>query len=914
MLATFPPWRRNLNIFVRTNVLFERLIFMLIFLNCVTICLDNVFPPDDLGNKILWWFEAAFTLGFFAEMIVKMVARGILVKFGGYFSTKVNIFDCLIVVFSMIGLVRDAFFPSWTVSGGAPFIITAAQTARLLRPVRSLNVFASLRLVFDALAASVRRLIDVFALVAVFTVVMALIALQFFRGSLDHRCFVPTPALDPSIPFNTTINVTRFVDGNMTTLEVPYYNFTVRPNRVCGAAPDVLNAVYAGQTTFPLPWSFVSPYVCPFGQICLPFQNPERDRVSFDYIVPALTTFFSVLVLENWAIVMYYTMDGVGTVAGVYFLVTVLIGTIFILNLFLVMLTDGFTRSLALLKRKAEQLRLKNTIEAAAAATSASAADADGRPQQVGDAVDTALLVVGPNAGASKSGMVMSPVLLAQASDISESHSRCSTLLSIRRTSRVWVHKYIVGTTAFELLGMFAAVVNVVVLSINYHGMSYELTDSIDMLNDILTLYFVIELVAKLLGTELNVFFAQVANLFDCAVCLGAIIEFFVAGSSNLSVFRCIRLLRLLRLSKSLRETLSMLTSSLYATVPMLLLLAFAVFLFGLLGVQLFQKKLCGLGDDDPATLLFAVNTTLCDNVVRYNFDNIGYGIVTVFIIIVGDGWRVMMVDSMSRVGDYAAIYYIIVVCIGTLSIVNLFVSVLIYVAQSKMGEHTEAEELDGVLLTLQASFAPLLGDDGNRDGPTVESTSQLFLRSEDGAEGDEMEDRSSRAYWRSRDGSMLVGSASMGDAAAAAPSFEESDALRGLPSWTDVADEQADNDRQEMLLSTNTPQFLLRQRQLEYIHARRNAVQKCCFALSESTPYQTFIVRHHPPWRGVSGGRVATALPRPSAGAPAGSMGRRDRVHLCGRHPHPHDCHRPVSPRPCPRGKRLSPISLEPL
>ena len=864
VLRSFPPWRRQLNLFIRTNVWFERGVFFVIAANCVTICFDNLVSMDTVTGSqvasVIGAFEVVFTVLFFIEMILKMVGRGIFVPFGGYFSTKVNIFDCVLVVFSTAGLIYQLSVGQrpWNVpisnaflnvtsggidiaglngnnntdggrSGGvtnggnvvlSPVVITAARAARLLRPIRTLNVFGSLRTVFDALSASLRRVVDILILTAVFTAFMALIALQFFRGSLKNHCFnvIPNDAVVSAAPVlpaphNMSAVMATWGSGSghggaewlaAVTTHLPdvmssvlfvaaSLGLSAAPSSFVGGCPLVSNTssflcaldtsggkqgtiCAAGSPESMLrsiivtpgssrnnnsstgnngtggggTISFVDPptefdvgprissgYMCEFGDFCLPTANPELGFLNFDNIFASVTTLFSVVVLEDWSTPMYYVIDAKGSIAGIYFMVVVLVGTIFILNLFLVVLTNGFTESLDALKQREAELKEEQnasllrdrTVTLCAAFNDDSVTKEVDGSQPVPSAspsLDSRVShTLGINHGEQPplrgdgGGSVgvenedddptlHSDFLLMSDKPATRGGSRggdggcwdrvataismwpcVSAFLRFRRASRRWIHRHITSRLYFDRIGMTASLVNAVVLSIIYEGMPESVDRGLTITSSVLAAYFFVEILVKMAGHRLTKFFSDSFNVFDFCVCVLAIIELFTVKTAVVSVFRCVRLLRLLRLSKQLRRTMKMLTAAIVATLPQVLLLFLTIFLIALLGVQLLGGAFCNSDMDSP----YRVNTPACDNVPRYNFDNIFYAMVTIFVIFVGDGWRKMSSLAMSKKGDYMTLYFIGTVIIGTMIMVNLFVAVLIGVAQDKLSRSDDDDD-----------------------------------------------------------------------------------------------------------------------------------------------------------------------------------------------------------------------------
>ncbi|CUG68881.1 voltage-gated sodium channel protein, putative [Bodo saltans] len=124
----------------------------------------------------------------------------------------------------------------------------------------------------------------------------------------------------------------------------------------------------------------------------------------------------------------------------------------------------------------------------------------------------------------------------------------------------------------------------------------------------------------------------------------------------------------------ALRKQIRVLKYVIGDLMPLLLFMLVLLFLASLVGTQLFAGLYCGLDTTSPNR----VDTSLCDNVPRLNFDNIGYSAVSVFVIFCGDGWRSMMVQGMQTRGDYSALYFCLCYLIGGYLMLNLFVAVMI--------------------------------------------------------------------------------------------------------------------------------------------------------------------------------------------------------------------------------------------
>lgn len=76
---------------------------------------------------------------------------------------------------------------------------------------------------------------------------------------------------------------------------------------------------------------------------CMRYKNPNRGNTSFDTIMWAWLTIFQCISLEGWVDVMYYLQDGVSGWVWVYFLILIVFGAFFAVNLLLAVLYVKFT-------------------------------------------------------------------------------------------------------------------------------------------------------------------------------------------------------------------------------------------------------------------------------------------------------------------------------------------------------------------------------------------------------------------------------------------------------------------------------------------------------------------------------------------------------------------------------------------
>ena len=128
-----------------------------------------------------------------------------------------------------------------------------------------------------------------------------------------------------------------------------------------------------------------------------------------------------------------------------------------------------------------------------------------------------------------------------------------------------------------------------------------------NLLNEVFTWAFVIEMVIKLIGLGFRDYARDSFNIFDAVIVVLSLADLIITATmesdlptSTLSAFRGVRLLRVFKLArswKSFRLILSKILASVKVVSPFLVLLLMFMFIFSLLGMELFGHKVNFLND-----------------------------------------------------------------------------------------------------------------------------------------------------------------------------------------------------------------------------------------------------------------------------------------------------------------------------
>ncbi|KAF8793167.1 Voltage-dependent T-type calcium channel like protein [Argiope bruennichi] len=215
-----------------------------------------------------------------------------------------------------------------------------------------------------------------------------------------------------------------------------------------------------------------------------------------------------------------------------------------------------------------------------------------------------------------------------------------------------------------------AILVNTLSMGIEYHNQPDELTLAVEISNVIFTAIFFLEMILKMFAEGFCNYISSGFNVFDSVIVVLSLVELFQSsGGSGLSVLRTFRLLRILKLVRflpALRRQLIIMLRTVDNVAVFFALLILFIFIFSILGMNLFGCKFCKKLPD---------GTTQCD---RKNFDTLLWAIVTVFQILTQEDWNVVLFNGMEKTSHWAALYFVALMTFGNYVLFNLLVAILV--------------------------------------------------------------------------------------------------------------------------------------------------------------------------------------------------------------------------------------------
>ncbi|XP_075626474.1 voltage-dependent T-type calcium channel subunit alpha-1G isoform X4 [Balearica regulorum gibbericeps] len=332
------------------NPWFERVSMLVILLNCVTLGMFH--PCEDIACdsprcRILQSFDD-FIFAFFAvEMIVKMIALGIFGK-KCYLGDTWNRLDFFIVIAGMLEYSLDLQNVSFS----------AVRTVRVLRPLRAINRVPSMRILVTLLLDTLPMLGNVLLLCFFVFFIFGIVGVQLWAGLLRNRCFLPE---NFSIPY--MVDLERYYQTENED-ENPFICSQPRENgmRYCRSIPTrreeglecTLDYYSYNDTTNTSCVNWNQYYTnCSAGE-----HNPFKGAINFDNIGYAWIAIFQVITLEGWVDIMYFVMDAHSFYNFIYFILLIIVGSFFMINLCLVVIATQFSET----KQRESQLMKEQRV------------------------------------------------------------------------------------------------------------------------------------------------------------------------------------------------------------------------------------------------------------------------------------------------------------------------------------------------------------------------------------------------------------------------------------------------------------------------------------------------------------------------------------------------------------------------
>ncbi|XP_045456632.1 muscle calcium channel subunit alpha-1-like [Melitaea cinxia] len=631
---------------------FEWMILTTIFANCVALAVYTPFPASDSNytNWVLEKIEYIFLVIFTGECVMKIIAYGFVMHAGSYLRNGWNLLDFTIVVIGMVSTVLSSIFKD-------AFDVKALRAFRVLRPLRLVSGVPSLQIVLNSILKAMVPLLHIALLVIFVIIIYAIIGLELFSGKMHKSCF------------------NRLTDEIM---DNPH---------PCDL-DNGFNCSMIGEEM-----------ECREG-----WEGPNFGITNFDNFGLSMLTVFQCITLEGWTDVMYNIQDAMGNSwEWIYFVSMVILGAFFVMNLILGVLSGEFSKEREKAKNRGDfqKLREKQQLEEdlkgyldwiTQAEYLEPLADQHDAVDQKRDYVIGNLIGQSQTDNDSTDHLGIEPVEQQKISigkmwkkDFDKANRRMKR--ACRRA---------VKSQTFYWLIIVLVFLNTVVLASEHYQQPTWLEYFQEYGNAMFVALFTLEMLVKMYSLGLQGYFVSLFNRFDCFVVVGSISEMVLTKSElmpplGVSVLRCVRLLRVFKVTKywrSLSNLVASLLNSIQSIASLLLLLFLFIMIFALLGMQVFGGKF----NYDPV-----------EEKDRHNFDCFWQALLTVFQILTGEDWNAVMYEGIKAYGGVgtfgilACIYFIILFICGNYILLNVFLAIAVdNLADAESLTNIEKEEGQG--------------------------------------------------------------------------------------------------------------------------------------------------------------------------------------------------------------------------
>jgi len=669
------PMRKAMIKVVKSQT-FDQFILLLILANCVFLAMDTkeVLFEESAWGKATAMSEHIFTGIYVVEMCMKIIAMGFFYGKGSYLSDPWNRMDFFVVVLGLLG-----YLPGMGNYSGI-------RTVRILRPLRTITGVKGMRQLVVTLLRSLPMLFDVLILVFFAFFIFGIIGVQLFMSKTSQRCAIlGNPAAGcESCGLQDDAGYT----GCDTSCVIP-----AAPTWVYQGGEDG-DVLCSGPrwNSYPDRGDAGAGNACPAGQYCVQQRKqdlPNFGFSNFDNIAWAWLTIFQCISMEGWTNIMYMVMDTTSTWTWPYFVVLIVFGSFFAVNLALAVLYVYFT-----------------------------GAGEEGRD----DDEEKELPIP------------------TQEGEVAVTHRNALQKMCFK----------IASSQRFEQVTIGLIILNTAVMASDHNRMPRMQEQANEYVNYFLFAYFVVEMIIKLIGFGPRGYAKDQMNLFDGFVVLMSCVEVVVGfissdnGNNYLSVLRTFRLLRVFKLARSWKQLNDIITTmfkSLAGISYLSLILLLFMYVFALLGMQLFGYEFIdcgGYGIEAADKNCPAGMTKECPDhfdcyapcessqlgqwvtfvgaegglggecvkyggakwnpnkrteeavseeylvwlgrseYARHSFDNIFWAFITIFQILTGENWNEVMYDGMRHTNSWTCVYFIVLVVLGNYIILNLFLAILL--------------------------------------------------------------------------------------------------------------------------------------------------------------------------------------------------------------------------------------------
>uniref|UniRef100_A0A3B4ZPD3 Sodium channel protein n=1 Tax=Stegastes partitus TaxID=144197 RepID=A0A3B4ZPD3_9TELE len=663
-----------------SDCLFRFCMFIMITIlsNCVFMTMSN---PPAWSKTVEYVFTGIYTF----EATVKVLSRGFCVGSFTFLRDPWNWLDFMVISMAYVTEFVDL--------GN----VSALRTFRVLRALKTITVIPGLKTIVGALIQSVKKMVDVMILTVFALAVFALIGLQLFMGNLRQKCvrwpiqtdefefFNTTSAFNDTVSFNDTMGFNDTAYSNSTFNFIEYIENTDNHYYLEGS-PDALLCGNSSDAGY-----------CPEGYTCMKAgRNPNFGYTSFDSFGWAFLALFRLMTQDYWENLFQLILRAAGKTYMLFFVVIIFLGSFYLINLILAVVAMAYdeqnqaTQREAIEKEEEFQRLLEQLKNQEQLADDERGLGHDEIVKDCNGRLVPRLMIRAPTMDELEGAQRPCPPAWYKFADMFLKWDCCVHWVVFKK----WVY-FVVMDPFVDLAITICIVLNTLFMAMEHYPMTPEFDYMLSVGNLVFTGIFTAEMFFKLIAMDPYYYFQVGWNIFDSIIVTLSLVELGLANVQGLSVLRSFRLLRVFKLAKSwptLNMLIKIIGNSVGALGNLTLVLAIIVFIFAVVGMQLFGKSykdcVCKIASD-------------CE-LPRWHMNDFFHSFLIVFRILCGE-WIETMWDCMEVAGaGMCLVVFMMVMVIGNLVVLNLFLALLL---SSFSGDNLSAGDDDGEMNNLQIAI-----------------------------------------------------------------------------------------------------------------------------------------------------------------------------------------------------------------
>ncbi|XP_031808318.1 sodium channel protein type 11 subunit alpha isoform X2 [Sarcophilus harrisii] len=696
---------RRLAIYVSVHSLFSMFIICTVIVNCAFMA----FLKDETTNKHA---EYVFTAIYSFEALIKILARGLLLDEFSYLRDPWNWLDFFVITVAFLSLGIKQLES-----------VSALRTFRVLRALKAISVISGLKVIVGALLRSVKKLVDVMILMVFSLSIFALVAQQLFMGSLRNRCIHRSCLNDgydtkkpescsflrEDIPFLENCSENKSGSSSEKKLCGTWRNTSCCSDFVC--CKTKLNPDYSFTNFDHFGWAFLSMFRV-MTQDSWERLYQQTLRVSgqfavFFFMIVIFLGSFYLINLTLAVVTMSYEEQNKNVAAE----------------------TEAkekmFREALQLLKQEQETLVAMgidrsslNSLETSSVSCQKRSFFGNKRRKSflVGNSGEDQAPFSDPDESVQRKQQLLNQtkrlsqnlsmdywdghndtfqrqralsavsIVTITMQEYEKSQQKCLPCQNnffskycIWECCPLWLRikkivELVIMDPFADLAITICIIVNTVFMAMEHYEENNDFERMLNAGNYVFTGIFVAEMFFKIIALDPYYYFLRPWNIFDTIIAVLSLVEIIISlvVKSNMSILRSLRLLRVFKLAKSwptLNTLIKIIGHSVGALGNLTLVLTIIVFIFSVVGMQLF-------GNPENKTLS-CLNFTRPEP-QRWHMRDFFHSFLVVFRILCGE-WIENMWECMCDFPQVLCILvYLLILVIGNLVVLNLFIALLL--------------------------------------------------------------------------------------------------------------------------------------------------------------------------------------------------------------------------------------------